>query len=137
MSAGTLQKPGTTRGWPSLHPVLIVFICTILGAAAQVLIKLGANSLQHSTSPWAMLTSPQLFSGYALYGLSTVLLVLALRNGELSVIYPVISLTYVWVTFLSMVYFNESINFYKAAGVGVIVLGVAALGRSRPGRAEQ
>src|SRR3712207_7394559 len=39
--------------------------------------------------------------GYSLYAVSTMLLVLALRKGQLSLLYPIISLTYVWVTLLS------------------------------------
>ena len=90
--------------------------------------KSGANVLA-STSPVDILTNPPLFAGYCLYGLSTVLLVLALRDGELSILYPVISLTYVWVTILSVVIFEESLNPFKLLGIAVIVLGVAVLGR--------
>ncbi|MFB3779413.1 MAG: transporter [Bryobacteraceae bacterium] len=109
--------------------IALVFLCTVFGAAAQVLIKLGANSLE-SGSPLAMLSSPALVSGYSLYGLSTVLLVLALRDGELSILYPVISLTYVWVTLLSLVFFKETVNVWKLGGIAVVVAGVALIGRN-------
>ncbi len=107
----------------------MVFGCTILGAAAQVLMKTGANALT-GAGPLAMLTNLPLLAGYCLYGLSTILLVLALRHGELSILYPVISLTYVWVTCLSVVIFRESVNPFKVLGVSVIVVGVAVLGRN-------
>jgi len=107
----------------------MVFGCTVLGAAAQVLMKTGANALTHA-GPMAMLTNIPLLAGYCLYGMSTILLVLALRHGELSILYPVISLTYVWVTMLSFVIFRESINPFKILGVAVIVLGVTVLGRN-------
>ena len=108
--------------------IALVFCCTILGAAAQILMKTGANGLG-TTSPVEIVTSPPLFAGYCLYGLSTVLLILALRDGELSILYPVIALTYVWVTLLSIWLFHEVINAWKTAGIVVIVLGVAVLGR--------
>jgi multidrug transporter EmrE-like cation transporter len=111
--------------------IALVFFCTVFGAVAQVLIKSGANVLA-SASPLAMLTNPPLVTGYGLYGISTVLLVLALRDGELSILYPVISLTYVWVTFLSIVFFKDSVNVYKIAGVSIIVTGVAVLGKDKP-----
>ena len=107
----------------------LVFGCTILGAAAQILMKTGANVLG-STNPIDILTNPPLFAGYCLYGLSTILLVLALRDGELSILYQVISLTYVWVTLLSVWFFNETLNPFKVAGIAVIVVGVAVLGRN-------
>jgi drug/metabolite transporter (DMT)-like permease len=57
--------------------------------------------------------------------------VLALRDGELSLLYPVIALTYVWVTLLSVVVFHDRVNPIKLAGVGTIVVGVAVLGRGQ------
>ena len=110
------------------QPMLLVFGCTILGAAAQVLMKTGANQIPHA-GLWAMLTNLPLMTGYSLYGLSTLLLVLALRDGELSLLYPVIALTYVWVTFLSFLIFHDNINVWKLFGVALIVLGVGVLGK--------
>lgn len=78
----------------------------------------------------AMFSNLPLLGGYCLYGLSTALLVLALRDGELSLLYPVIALTYVWVTILSVVFFQETINVFKAIGITTIVFGVVVLGRS-------
>jgi len=77
------------------------------------------------------LTSLPLLGGYCLYGLNTVLLVFALRDGELSILYPIIALTYVWVTILSVVLFHETMNFLKLAGVAVVVIGVAVMGKGR------
>lgn len=136
---------GSFRYHEGLHPidhsaaralldrsVLLVFCCTLIGAAAQVFFKLGAGELS-KPNPVQMLTNPVLLSGYVLYGLSTVLLVLALRRGQLSILYPVISLTYVWVTILSILIFKESMNLFKVLGLSIVVAGVAVLGRnSRP-----
>jgi multidrug transporter EmrE-like cation transporter len=112
----------------------MVLVCTILGAAAQVLIKKGTAALGEHPSmvetAIGIFTNRLLFEGYALLGLSTVLLVLALRQGELSLLYPVITLTYVWVTVLSMWIFHDSMNAYKIAGVSTIIAGVAVLGRA-------
>lgn len=82
----------------------------------------------HSTSVLDMVKIPPLVAGYSLYGISTALLILALRDGELSLLYPVISLTYVWVTLLSIVVFKESVNFFKLCGVAIICVGVTLLG---------
>jgi len=110
------------------QPVFLVFGCTILGAAAQILMKTGANQIPHAGLA-AMVTSLPLMAGYSLYGLSTLLLVLALRDGELSLLYPVIALTYVWVTFLSYWIFHDKLNPSRLLGVALIVVGVAILGK--------
>ena len=76
-----------------------------------------------------MFTNLPLFLGYCLYGVFAGLLVYALRYGELSILYPVIALTYVWVSIISVVMFHESMNLMKVVGVILIVTGVAVLGR--------
>ena len=79
----------------------------------------------------ALLANWALWAGLSLYGLSTILLILALRDGELSLLYPVISLTYVWVTIMSVMVFHETINVFKVAGITVICAGVTLLGKGR------
>ncbi|NUN01165.1 MAG: EamA family transporter, partial [Bryobacteraceae bacterium] len=76
-------------------------------------------------------TNAPLLAGLSLYGISTLLLVLALREGELSLLYPVISLTYAWVTVLSVFWLGETLNVFKVVGILIIVSGVAMLGRTR------
>jgi multidrug transporter EmrE-like cation transporter len=110
------------------QPVGLVFCCTILGAGAQVLMKTGANQMGHAGLA-GMITNLPLLGGYCLYGLSTLLLVIALKEGELSLLYPVIALTYVWVTILSFLIFHDTINPWKLAGIVLIVTGVGVLGR--------
>lgn len=100
-----------------------------------MLIKSGASSLPHVSGMWpnllAMAMDARLVAGYSLYGMSTVLLVIALRHGELSLLYPVIALTYVWVTILSVAVFHEHLNVLRICGVAVIVAGVGILGREK------
>lgn len=114
---------------------LLIVCCTIIGAAAQVLIKKGAGALGANPTmvqtALAMLLTPALFAGYSMYGVSTILLVLALRHGQLSLLYPVFAMTYVWVTILSVVVFHESMNAWKLAGIATIVGGIAVLGRGQ------
>lgn len=77
----------------------------------------------------AIFSDWQLFTGYALYGLSTVVLIVALKYGQLSILYPVIALTYVWVTILSVMLYNETLNPFKLLGLTTVILGVVILGR--------
>ena len=119
----TQPDPATSRR----KSILLVFSCTILGAAAQILMKIGMTHFTPNLV--AILTNVPLIAGYALYGINTLMLVLALREGELSTLYPIIALTYVWVTLLSYVLLSEPPNFFKNVGIATIVTGVAVLGR--------
>ena len=100
-----------------MQSIGIMFLCTVLGAAGQIFIKLGANG-SNTGAAWstaagiwanlfAMASNPDLVFGYGLYGVMMVLFVVTLRDEELSVVYPVIALTYVWVTMLSVFFFTK------------------------------
>ncbi|MEO7650386.1 MAG: EamA family transporter [Bryobacteraceae bacterium] len=114
---------------------MLVFFCTFIGAAAQIFMKLGANhlpavgALSLLANPMLVMRNYWLVTGVSLYGCFTILLIFALRDGELSILYPVIALNYVWVTILSLIFFDERMNPFKALGVATIVLGVVILGK--------
>ena len=106
----------------------MIVLFTVLSATAQVLLKYGSIQLKLNPSFTGLLTNFPLLGGMAVYGVGAVLMVLALRHGELSVLYPLISLSYVWVAVLSVVVFGEIMNVYKIAGICAIMAGVAVLG---------
>ena len=111
--------------------IFIVLACTLLVAIGQYLIKLGANRLSHAGLMATMIgifTIPQLFAGYCLYGVFTVMFIFALRHGELSILYPLIALGYVWVTITAVLAFHESMNPFKIIGLLIIICGVGVLG---------
>jgi multidrug transporter EmrE-like cation transporter len=106
----------------------LVFLFTVFGAAAQMLMKMALGHLSHP-GLLAYITSVPLLAGYFLYGMNTVLMIFALRDGELSILWPIIALTYVWVAILSALFFRESLNFFKLFGIALVVAGVAVMGK--------
>jgi multidrug transporter EmrE-like cation transporter len=126
---------------------LLVFSCTLIGALAQILVKQGTTQLggPHITLGQAfghpnlvarfclaVITNLKLFIGYGMYGINTFLMALALKGRELSRIYPIIALTYVWVTILSLfVLPGEHLNLFQTAGIAFIVAGVSVLGMKK------
>ena len=105
----------------------LVVLCTVIGAAAQILMRNGA-ALMVDTGWAGVRSNSSWLAGYLCLAANTALLVLALRDGQLSVLYPIIALTYVWVTILVPMFFNDVINAYKIIGVGLIVVGVSFIG---------
>ena len=113
--------------------------CTVLAAFAQVLLKMAAVHPMPAVQ-WSNLSTllpfvqalagntPLIF-GYVLHAGNALLLVLALRDGHLSVLYPIYALSYVWVYLLSIWFFGEGMNAWKIGGVVLIIGGVALLGR--------
>ena len=127
MSSATVTPSTIKSAVPPKQSILLVLACTLVGAAAQLLIKSGMNQLTHITLP-GVVTNVPLIAGYSFYGLNLLLLTIALQKAELSALYPIIALTYVWVTALSVFVFNETLNVYKIVGVTTIVFGVSILG---------
>jgi multidrug transporter EmrE-like cation transporter len=124
----------------------LVFACTLIGALAQILVKLGTVDLgahitlgQVAHDPalfvkfcFGIISNGKLFAGYCLYGVNTFLMAMALKGRELSRLYPIIALTYVWVTFLSLfVLPGEHLNLFRSLGITLIVIGVSILGSKK------
>jgi len=124
-----LSATNATTQHPASRPRMVLMMAgaTLLSAAAQILIKTGMHHVR--PDPIALLTNVPLVAGYTLYGLFTLLMVLALREGELSLMYPIISLSYVWVTALSYFIFKDTLSPLKLVGIAGIMAGVALLGR--------
>jgi len=115
--------------------VFIILAGTFLVAVAQMLIKSGADRLAQSGQTGligtaiGILTIPPLFAGYALYAVFAVMMIYSLKHGEMSVLFPLISLGFVWVAILSVFILHEAMSPLKGAGIAIIVAGVAILGR--------
>ena len=62
--------------------------------------------------------------GVAAYLLSSVFFVMGVAHGELSVLYPMVSLGYICTLLWSRLFFKEALTKTKFAGVGLILLGI-------------
>ena len=104
----------------------LVLIATFIGAFGALFLKYGAEKMTRK-SKLSFLNTRLLF-GILLYGLSSVFFLIALKNGELSVLYPLTSLSYVWISLLSIKMLGEKMNFFKWLGITAILLGVSLIG---------
>ena len=108
---------------------LLMIACTIFTSAGQLLWKAGALKISFS-NPSTFFNLP-FIAGCVLYVIGSLLLILALRRGDLSVLYPVIATSYVWVSILAPFFFPaETTNLWKWAGVLLILFSVCLLGWS-------
>lgn len=110
----------------SLFSVFLVVLGTLIGAFGPILLK--KASAKDLFSIRSLVRNYHLFAGASLYVVGTILFILALRGGELSVLYPFVSLTYVWVSFLSIKFLGERMNWQKWAGIALIIIGVSFIG---------
>lgn len=110
----------------SLFAVGLVFVATIIGAFGALFLKYGANTMTRKSV--LSFLNTRLLIGVFFYGLSSVFFLIALKNGELSVLYPLTSLSYIWISLLSIKMLGEKMNFYKWLGICAILVGVTLIG---------
>lgn len=105
--------------------ILLVLFCAVLGASGQIFFKLASKDVSANIFDW--LTNYKFILGAMLYALSAILFVWALKFGELSVLYPVIATSYIWVMILSSLILGESFNITKVIGTLLILLGIGII----------
>lgn len=121
------SRPGLKGGIDSL---LLALVCSLLTGAAQLGVKWAATIVPQQ-GWWNSAVLGLLALSYTLLGLGFVAFLLALRNGALSTIYPVLAARYVWVVALTPLLFaGESLNVYKLAGTALAAAGVALVARA-------
>jgi drug/metabolite transporter (DMT)-like permease len=74
-------------------------------------------------------TSPVVLGGLALYAGGALLWLVILSRADLSVAYPMVSLSYVMIAVLSWLLFQEPLTITKLAGTGLILVGVYIVSR--------
>lgn len=102
-----------------------MILCTLFTSFAVIFNKKGAMNfsltLQGTLFNWSLII------GVVLLGIGFVVLSFALQYDEVSVLYPIISLSFIWAYFLSIIFYNESFYFRRLIGILLIVLGVVVI----------
>ena len=98
----------------------IVIIGTLLGAIGAFLIK---KSKGIKINIRSMMKDKLLILGIAAYGISPTFNIIAFKWGELTMLYPLITFTYIWSSILAVKYLGEKMNAYKWTGVLFLILG--------------
>jgi drug/metabolite transporter (DMT)-like permease len=109
----------------SVKIIFLVLFCALIGAIGQIFFKLGSESF--SLSFGGIVKNWKFLIGVFLYGISAMLFVYSLRYGDLSILYPLIATSYIWVTVLSFTLLGEPISLLNLAGVGLILVGIALI----------
>lgn len=110
---------------PLEKSMLLVFIAGVVGSFGAVFLKLGADKLSKSILSFLNI---RLAAGVALYLGSTVFYILGIKGGQLSVLYPMVSLGYVWTLLWSRLFFKEAFSAQKLVGLCLILVGVVFVG---------
>jgi uncharacterized membrane protein len=105
--------------------ILLSLFCAVLAAVGQTFFKMGAAQVSTQYTDWVL--NLKVILGMGIYGTSAVLFIVALKYGRLSILYPIIATSYIWVTLLSYYVFGENITYVNWIGVAMIVCGVTLI----------
>ena len=111
-----------------LIPILLVLLGTVIGAFGGYFFKLGADRLHFNIK--SVVKNYNLILGAVFYVLSTVPFIMALKMADLSIVYPIVSITYVWIILVSVILLKEKMNKWKYLSIIFIILGVVIIGLS-------
>ncbi len=104
--------------------MLLVLFASVVGSFGAVFLKLGAVRL---TGIWSLLNW-RLLLGVGLYLGSSVFYGWGIKYGQISVLFPMVSLGYVWTLLWSRLFFKEAFTRQKFLGIGLVLVGVLFVG---------
>ena len=109
-----------------LWAALLVLFTTLLTSSAQILWKKGSATLTFNIV--GLLANNYIIGGILLYIVGGMLIIVAFRGGEVSVLYPIIATSYIWVSLLSVRFLGEVMNVFKWLGIMAIISGIILIG---------
>jgi len=105
--------------------IALVLAASFVGSFGAAFLKSGADRLHRQIL--TVLTNWRLALGVVFFLASSLLYLKGIKHGELTILYPMVSLGNVWTLIWSRLIFHEPLTRHKLAGVGMILLGIVFL----------
>lgn len=136
---GTDPIHTTPRGTSHLMLIALILLSVVLAAVAQLTLKHGMDQVAEGTgvlrfdaeSLRDVVTTPAIWAGLLLFGLSAGVWLAVLSRVSLSFAYPFASLTYVLILLADRFVLDQEIPALRYAGVVCIVVGIVLVAQTR------
>ncbi|MBU0757899.1 MAG: multidrug transporter [Nanoarchaeota archaeon] len=109
-----------------IKAIFIMVLCTLFTTLGQIFFKLASVNLAFDLV--VLLTNQWLYLGGLFYFIGALILVMALKEWDLSFVYPLISISYIWVALTSVIYLGEKMTYFKIGGMLLIMVGIICIG---------
>jgi len=110
----------------NLFLLLVFVVSTWIGSFGALFLKRGAARFDLAHLGRTLATGA-LWLGGALYLVGIAVYLYLLKFLPLSIAYPLTSMSYIWIAFLSRRYLNEEIDAWRWTGIGLIIAGTVLL----------
>jgi drug/metabolite transporter (DMT)-like permease len=122
-----------------MNLILLILVSVALAAVAQLTLKHGMNQVTASTGTLKLevaslrevVTTPAVWAGLLLFGLSAFVWLAVLSRTTLSFAYPFASLTYVLILLADRFLFDQQVPILRWAGVAFIAVGIVLVAQTR------
>lgn len=107
-----------TKTWA----ILLMILATICNSSAQIIYKYAIDN--SGLDLIKLLSSGTIILGLIMYGISGILLIISLRGGQASVLYPIYTLSFIWIALGAWWWFEEIIQTKSIIGMIAVVVGI-------------
>jgi multidrug transporter EmrE-like cation transporter len=122
----------------TVKELILVLIPVFIGAFGQIFLKkgmlqVGGFAIRNTNMLHKFIEiflNPWVLTGFVFYFLSSLLWLIAISRIQLSIAYPMLSISYILVLVASWFLFNEPVTLVRWSGVAVICAGVYLISRS-------
>jgi drug/metabolite transporter (DMT)-like permease len=116
----------------------LILLSVTLAAVAQLTLKQGMNDVTASSGPLRLnaaslsdvVTTPQVWAGLFLFGLSASVWLAVLSRTSLSFAYPFASLTYVLILLFDRFWLHQQVPIVRWVGVFFIMVGIVLIAQT-------
>lgn len=112
--------------WNKFKSIGLAVFATILIGTYQILWKIGILNFKFDII--SIITNYPLIIGFILYGIAAIIILFALKKEDVTVIVPILGLSYFIVTIYAFYYLNEALYTSKWVGMIVLFIGVIFVG---------
>lgn len=128
-----------TREMTLVMLIALILLSVTLAAVAQLTLKRGMDQVAAGTGALRfqsdslrdLVTTPSVWTGLILFGLSAAVWLAVLSRASLSFAYPFASLTYVLIVLADRFVLDQEVPALRYAGVAFIVVGIVLVAQTR------
>lgn len=103
--------------------IILMLLSSFLTCTGQLVWKLAANEQNNSYIPLLLV-------GFCMYGIGALIMIVAFRFGDISILHPMLSFGFIVSLFYGAIILKEEIRLNNILGVIIIVVGMICLGKS-------
>ena len=82
-----------------------MMLCTLFASTAHIFLKFGVNKINPNN--FFSVINFHLILGLTFFGLGALFMMVAFKHGELSILFPILATSYVWISILSPIFFQQ------------------------------